>query len=92
MNPDELILTTAEIISIAPWQITGIRRSTKKSYARYIIAHHLRNRYKYTTTNIAKVLNCHYTSVLYYLKKYEENLQYNSQFREITEKFNEKIK
>lgn len=54
-------------------------------YRRIIIAKYLHDHYPTSTVEIGKVLKKHHTTILHYMKLYDSEYEYNSDFRELAE-------
>ena len=76
-------------------EVTGLRlnqyatKSRKRDYfyARMLFVYHCR-RLKMTLTQIAKHVHRDHSSMLHFLRKYDDDFNYNPQFRELAEKVN----
>lgn len=77
-------------------EVTGLRlnqyatKSRKRDcfYARMLFVYHCR-RLKMTLTQIAKRVHRDHSSMLHFLRKYEDDFNFNPQFRELAEKVNQ---
>ena len=77
-------------------EVTGLRlnqyatKSRKRDcfYARMLFVYHCR-RLKMTLTQIAKYVHRDHSSMLHFLRKYEDDFNFNPQFRELAEKVNQ---
>ena len=77
-------------------EVTGLRlnqyatKSRKRDcfYARMLFVYHCR-RLKMTLTQIAKHVHRDHSSMLHFLRKYDDDFNYNPQFRELAEKLNQ---
>ena len=80
-------------------EVTGLRlnqyatKSRKRSlfYARMLFVYHCR-RLKMTLTQIAKHIHRDHSSMLHFLRKYDDDFNYNPQFRELADKVNQLLK
>lgn len=76
-------------------EVTGLRfnqyttkcRKRDHFYARMLFVYHCR-RLKMTLTQIAKHVHRDHSSMLHFLRKYDDDFNYNPQFRELAEKVN----
>ncbi|MDO4728392.1 MAG: DUF4406 domain-containing protein [Bacteroidota bacterium] len=78
----------SEVINLKPQQYISEIRRREYFYARMIFIWHCKQA-KMTVTEIAKSIRREHTTVLYCLKKYEEEKKYNKNFREIALKIEE---
>lgn len=77
-------------------EVTGLRlnqyatKSRKRDcfYARMLFVYHC-HRLKMTLTQIAKHVHRDHSSMLHFLRKYDDDFNYNPQFRELAEKLNQ---
>ena len=77
-------------------EVTGLRlnqyatKSRKRDsfYARMLFVYHCR-RLKMTLTQIAKHVHRDHSSMLHFLRKYDDDFKFNPQFRELAEKVNQ---
>ena len=77
-------------------EVTGLRlnqyatKNRKRDcfYARMLFVYHCR-RLKMTLTQIAKHVHRDHSSMLHFLRKYDDDFNYNPQFRELAEKLNQ---
>ena len=71
----------AEAMGISFVDIVGPSRERKQVYARMIFAHHCREQGA-TVQRIADEMKHNHSTVVYYLRKYKDDYQYNPEFRE----------
>lgn len=71
----------AEIMGVTFPEITGRKRIKKYVYARMIFAHLCREQGA-TIVTIARDMQHHYTTVIHYLKKYNDDYRFTPGFRE----------
>jgi hypothetical protein len=71
----------AEIMGVTFQEITGRKRIKKYVYARMIFAHLCWERGE-TKVAIARDMQHHHTTVMYYLKTYQDDYKYTPDFRE----------
>lgn len=57
------------------------------TYCRFVWAHHLRLRYK-NLEEIGAAMGKNHSTISYYLRKYDEEYKYNSEFGELADWFN----
>ena len=62
----------------------GRRQSRLEAWGKIIKARELRDK-GLTLQNIADVLGCTHTTIIYYLRKYDDLLQYDKEFQEFRE-------
>lgn len=76
-----------KVMNLLPWQYEARRGKRNKVFARMFFVYHCR-RLKMTLKQITKYINRDHTLILYLLRKYEDDFNYNPQFRELAEKVN----
>ena len=59
-------------------------RTQKLFYARMVVAYHLRMQ-GWIYEDIAYILNRNHSTIVYYIKKYNDEYQYNEEFRNFAE-------
>lgn len=77
-------------------EVTGLRfnqyvtkcRKREHFYARMLFVYHCR-KLKMTLTQIARHIHRDHSSMLHFLRKYDDDFNYNPQFRELAEKVNQ---
>ena len=67
-----------------PTEMKGRRKSRIEAWGQMIKARELRDK-GLTLQNIADVLGCTHTTIIYYLRKYEDYTKYDREFREFRE-------
>lgn len=72
-------------------EITSDNRNRWKVYARIIYVHHAKAAGD-LVTQIAKEIRHHYSSVCYYLRKYDDEMQYNHEFKVVAAKVEELLR
>ena len=72
--------------------IAGNSREQKTVFARIIFSHLCRTEEKATIQRIAKEINKSHTSVMYYLKKYQNDILYTPLFRQYVEAVTRNLK
>ena len=70
----------AEVMGVTFPEITGRKRIKKNVYARMIFAHLCREQGA-TVVTIAKDMQHNHTTVIHYLKKYNDDYQFTPEFR-----------
>jgi hypothetical protein len=70
----------AEIMGVTFHEITGRKRARKHVYARMIFAHLCREQGS-TVVTIAKDMQHNHATVIYYLKKYNDDYRFTPEFR-----------
>ncbi|MDR1459715.1 MAG: hypothetical protein LBI60_05830 [Bacteroidales bacterium] len=63
-------------------EIVGKSRKRNKVYARMIFAKYMTEK-GYTIQRVSKKMKHSHSTVVYYVKKYKDDFQYNPEFREI---------
>ena len=71
----------AEAMGISFVDIVGPSRERKQVYARMIFAHHCREQGA-TVQRIADEMKHNHSTIVYYIRKYKDDYQYNPEFRE----------
>ena len=67
-----------------PTEMIGRKRSRIEAWGQMIKARELRDK-GLTLQNIADVLGCTHTTIIYYLRKYEDYTKYDREFNEFRE-------
>ena len=67
-----------------PTEMKGRRKSRIEAWKQMVKARELRDK-GLTLQNIADVLGCTHTTIIYYLRKYEDYTKYDREFREFRE-------
>lgn len=71
----------AQAMGISFVDIVGPSRERKQVYARMIFAHHCREQGA-TVQRIADEMKHNHSTIVYYIRKYKDDYQYNPEFRE----------
>jgi len=67
-----------------PTEMKGRRKSRIEAWGNMIKARELRDK-GLTLQNIADILDCTHTTIIYYLRKYDDYSQYDKEFQEFRE-------
>lgn len=62
------------------------KKNKEYVYARRVVSYYLKNKEYYSLTQIAKFLKIHITAISHYLKKYDDEYEYNKEFRNFADK------
>lgn len=80
-----------EVAGCSFQDISGQARERRFVYSRMIFTHHC-HQGKNTLTQIARDINRDHSTVLYYLKKYQDDYRFTAEFRELCDKVEIRIK
>jgi hypothetical protein len=87
----ELKQAISELPGVSFYEIVGDSRERNHVYARMIYACFCRKQGA-TVTGIAKEMKRNHSTIIYYLKKYNDDFRFNKCFRELAERVTNKIK
>lgn len=62
------------------------KKYKKHVYARMVVSYYLKNKENYSLTKIASFLKIHIAAISHYLKKYDDEYEYNKEFRNFADK------
>lgn len=62
------------------------KKTQEAVYARMVVSYYLKNKEYYSLTDIARVFKIHKSAICRYLKKYDDEYEYNKEFRNFADK------
>lgn len=83
----EIKQAIAEVMGISFFDIVGTSRERRHVYARMIFAHYCREKGA-TVVRIAKEMKHNHSTVVYYVRKFKDDNQYNPEFRQLVKQVN----